>query len=58
MLCGILLNLTVKLNTNKLLSFVNKEDTEGVTVMHLTRTADEKLDDISQITAGSCIMAW
>jgi E3 ubiquitin-protein ligase SIAH1 len=32
--------------------FVNKDDTEGVTVMHLTRSFDENLDDI--FNAGNC----
>jgi len=32
--------------------FVNKDDTEGVTVMHLTRSADEDLDDL--YTSGKC----
>jgi hypothetical protein len=32
--------------------FVNKDDTEGVTVMHLTRSSDEKLDDIFK--SGNC----
>jgi hypothetical protein len=32
--------------------FVNKDDTEGVTVMHLTRRFDEKLDDIFK--SGNC----
>jgi E3 ubiquitin-protein ligase SIAH1 len=33
--------------------FVNKDDTEGVTVMHLTRSFDEKLDDI--FNSGNCV---
>jgi E3 ubiquitin-protein ligase SIAH1 len=32
--------------------FVNTDNTEGVTVMHLTRSFDEKLDDIFQ--SGNC----
>jgi hypothetical protein len=32
--------------------FVNKDNTEGVTVMHLTRSFDEKLDDIFK--AANC----
>jgi len=32
--------------------FVNKDDTEGVTVMHLTRSADENLRDVH--TSGNC----
>jgi len=32
--------------------FVNKDNTEGVTVMHLTRSADEDLDDIYR--SGNC----
>ena len=32
--------------------FVNKDNTEGVTVMHLTRSFDEKLDDIFK--SGNC----
>lgn len=32
--------------------FVNTDHTEGVTVMHLTRTADENLRDIYR--SGSC----
>jgi len=32
--------------------FVNKDDTEGVTVMHLARSFDEKLDDIFK--SGNC----
>jgi hypothetical protein len=33
--------------------FVNKDDTEGVTVMHLTRSFDENLDDIFK--SGNCV---
>jgi len=32
--------------------FVNADNTEGVTVMHLTRSFDENLDDIFK--AGNC----
>jgi hypothetical protein len=32
--------------------FVNKDNTEGVTVMHLTRSFDENLDDIFR--SGNC----
>jgi hypothetical protein len=32
--------------------FVNKDNTEGVTVMHLTRSADENLDDV--YSSGEC----
>jgi len=32
--------------------FVNKDDTEGVTVMHLTRSADENLDELCN--SGKC----
>jgi len=34
------------------IEFVNKDDTEGVTVMHLTRSFDEKLDDLFK--SGNC----
>jgi hypothetical protein len=32
--------------------FVNKDDTEGITLMHLTRSYDESLDDVYKL--GSC----
>ena len=32
--------------------FINKDNTEGVTVMHLTRSFDENVDDI--FTSGNC----
>jgi hypothetical protein len=34
------------------IEFINKDDTEGVTVMHLTRSFDENLDDIFK--SGNC----
>jgi hypothetical protein len=33
--------------------FVNKDDTEGVTVMHLTRSFDEDLDEV--FNSGNCV---
>jgi hypothetical protein len=32
--------------------FVNKDDTEGITLMHLTRSYDEELDDVYKF--GNC----
>jgi hypothetical protein len=32
--------------------FVNKDETEGVTVMHFTRSFDENLDDVFK--SGKC----
>ena len=34
--------------------FVNEDDTEGVTVMNLTRSSDEDLDDV--FSSGKCVM--
>jgi E3 ubiquitin-protein ligase SIAH1 len=36
--------------------FVNKDDTEGVTVMHLTRSFDEKLEDVFK--TGNCVKLY
>jgi len=35
-----------------IVEFVNKDNTEGVTVMHLTRSSDENLDDV--YNSGKC----
>ena len=39
-------------NYKYMVNFFNKDDTEGVTVMHLTRSSDEKLDDVCM--SGNC----
>ena len=35
------------------IEFVNKDDTEGVSVTHLVRSFDEKLEDVFQ--SGNCV---
>jgi hypothetical protein len=44
--CSTLAPLSMQLNINTKVKFINKNNTKGVTVMHLTRSFDENLDDI------------